>query len=390
MFASYTKRASAQDQFVIRSATLTVLHPAAPNSMIKSLRFRARAVSFAALLFASLGLLTSCSDEPLARATQVPEELLLTPLVGRRNNPFVDDSGTPSDSGAWQGTWILRGHLLALTATHAQPGQNENKAFLFGYSYRAKRFFMLTVIAGGSVPDSVNVSWFTIKDKTWQFMPEEVDVGGKAVERQMVWNEKEPAAKALATPNAQDADWTLPPARTEMSQFAGWQGVWPMHTEEHNSKAEGVLVNGHFESKPLGGGYFLGWFEHNDVTVNAVKKTSDQEVDIWGYSEVMHNYFRVNLITVGNGDRLVPMVASAAMFTPIGENGLLLASPLTSTKIDNKDVPSRYGLFRFADTLYVFEQYLLGGINWTDRPSGKVKWVRITTPTPPAQSHPAK
>jgi hypothetical protein len=347
--------------------------------MIKSLRLRAQSISFAAFLFASLGLLTSCSDEPLARANQVPEEMLLTPLVGRRNNPFAPDNASASDSGAWQGQWILNGHMLSLTATHLAPGQTENKGFLFGYSYRAKRFFMLTVTAGGSAPDSVNVSWFTIKDKTWRFMPEEVDIGGKAVERQMAWNETDPIAKPLATVSPQDSSWTLPPARTEMSQFAGWSGHWPSNTHEQTAKGEDAIINGAFDSKPVGGGYFLVWLERNDILLNTSKRTSDREVDVWGYSDVSHFFFRVNFGTATDGHPIAPVVAYSPYFAPLGENGLLLMRPLYKTKVGAENLTSRYGITQYHDSLFLFEQYLVGGINWTNGAGRQVIWAKMKT-----------
>jgi hypothetical protein len=356
--------------------------------MIKSFRLRARSLSLAALLGVSLGLLSSCSDEPLARANQVPQELLLTPLIGRRHNPFIEQQGSPSDSGEWQGAWILRGHMLALTATHLPPGQTENRAFLFGYSYRAKRYFMLTVTAGGSAPDSVNVSWFAISNKTWRFMPEAVNAEGKAVERQIVWKESDPSAKPLATPDPQDASWTLPPARTEMSQFNGWNGRWPSHTRETNAKGENADITGMIESKRIGNGYFLAWFEQNDITIGFTKKSTDREIDIWGYSDITHNYFRVNLGTATEGHPIAPVVAYAPFFVPLGENGLLLSGPYYKTKVGNEALTSRYGITQYHDSLFLFEQYLVGGINWTNGPSRQVIWGKIKPPaatTPPAK-----
>ncbi|MEO7083296.1 MAG: hypothetical protein ABI442_10345 [Gemmatimonadaceae bacterium] len=350
--------------------------------MIRTIRLRAQAISLAALAFISLGAVTSCSDEPLARAAQAPEELALTPLVGRRHNPFIEHMGSPSDSGEWRGTWLLRGHMLAFTAAYLPPGQTENKAYLFGYSIRAKRYFMMVVTAGGSAPDSVNVSWFTIKDKTWRFMPEAVNVNGKAVERQLVWNEKEPTAKAAATIAVEDSSWVLPPARTEMLQYAGWTGRWPSRTNEKTGKGDDAAITGVFDSKSIANGYFLGWFEQNDITVNASKKTSDREVDIWGYSDVTHSYFRVNLVTALDGHAVAPGVQYAPFFSKLGDNGLLLAAPLYKTKVGNESLTSRYGIIRYDDTLYIFEQYLVGGINWTNSPLRQTKWGRFKSAAP--------
>jgi hypothetical protein len=385
MFASYINAGQRLDQSGFPPSVTHGASPAASHSMTKSLRLRTRSISVAALLFASVGLLTSCSDEPLARANQAPEELLLTPLIGRRNNPFVGEKGASSDSGVWQGSWILRGHMLALTAAHVRPGQIENRAFLFGYSYRAKRFFMMTVISNPSPPDSVNVQWFSIKDKVWRFMPEELEIDGKAVERQMAWSEKDPLAKPLATIALEDSTWTLPPARTEMSQFAGWQGRWPSKTVESMGKSgDNAVINGVFDSKPIAGGYFLGWFEQNDITPTAAKKMSDRELDIWGFSDVTHSYYRINIVTAVDGHQMAPSVAYYPFFTKLGDNGLLLAAPLYKTKVGAEALWSRYGIIRYQDTLYVFEQYLVGGINWTNSPARQAKWGRLSGPPLPA------
>lgn len=347
------------------------------NLFIRTFRY-----SLATLLI-GVATLSSCSDEPLPRARQVADETALNPLIGRRGNPFNGEAAVGSDSGTWQGGWILGGHILTLTATHLPPGRTENKVYLFGYSVHAKRYFMMVVTAGKTAPDSVSVSWFTIKDKVWRFMPEEETVGGKAVERQMVWDTREQTAKLAASVAASDTGWTLPPPRKEMSRFTRWQGHWPDRRTETTAKGGTALIDGTFDSKKIANGYFLVWLTHNDVTLPNAGRSVDREVDVWGFADVPQKYFRVDVVT---GFAVAPFVAYAPWFDPFYDEGLILSPPYYNSMVGNESLPTRYGLVLDPpDTLFVFEQYRVGGINWKSSAARQAKWVKIQTAPEPTK-----
>ncbi len=315
---------------------------------------------------------TACTDEPLPQDTQSGEERRLAPLVGRHGNPFVASAGNDTSS-QWEGKWQLNGHILALEQTHLPAGQVGSRIDLFGYSVSAKRFFMIDVKSGGTASDSVGVKWFVINGNQWRFLPTEDTVAGKATVRGLVWDTKTPAATIVS---ADSVDPPPPPhPRAEMGLFKYWPGKWPnKHTES------GVDVDGTFDSKLIGNGNFLVWFQNNVLTDTSKKVFRERQVSVWGFSDVTHRFYRVDIAMLVN-QPITPRIIFTPWFITDEENkGLMLVSPLLKQQVGSERLPTRYAIGMSpvnSDTLIVIQQYLYGGVTWTNMPGGMAKWARI-------------
>jgi hypothetical protein len=354
-----------------------------------------------ALMIFAAGFIGPCvaqeAAEEVVIAPPVPEEKKLDALTGKWQGAFRGEE----QGGTWEGKWILDGHLLTLGATNLAPGKVQKEVDVFGYSARAKRHYMIAITAGGQIADKAEIFWFTIDGNVWHFAPTETKVGGKAVHRRVSWRVNSPGHMTILLESSEDGvHWTssgqrerrwipadgkaaaaaspapkqsvtgaadpqeqgpVPPPGPEMARLSTWVGTWP---NKHQEK--GFLVDGSMDSKLLGDGYFLGFFETNKLVYDSGKKRSQKEVDVWGYSDTARLYFRIDSVTYNDGAR-TPEIDLSYWWFGKGD-AVILGAPIPETKIGDKTVRVRYGfVMEQPNVLTVFEQDLTDGVHWSER-----------------------
>jgi hypothetical protein len=371
-----------------------------------------------AFSLSALGMLTSRGAEQATPSIPPPgpEEQKLAVLIGKWQSPFHGErrtSSPPENTDCiWEGKWILNGHLLSLEATNLPKGRHERELDVFGYSGRTKSHYMLAITAGNHGRDEVEVFWFTIDGNVWRFAPTEVRIGDKVIQNRVVWELKSADLTITRTESSEDGIhwtnsgqgehrriqgdptpgiikalpenratarkgieeiWKLPPPGPEMERVPARTGTWP-----NKHQGPEFYVAGTWDSRSVGDGYFLGWFETNDEIYatsqkNAAPRVEKQrEVDIWGYSDTASLYFRIDAVTYKtdsifpDGTLPAPLVDDNWLWWTNRGKGVAMAIPLEQ-KIDGKVVYVRWGLeSESPDTRTIFEDRSQDGVHWTE------------------------
>src|SRR5262249_34196631 len=153
----------------------------------------------------------------------------------------------------------------------------------------------------------------------------------------MSWNTQTPKI-TVATIDTIDAP--PPPApREEMALFNRWQGTWPNKHFEGSAEFDGT-----FDSKLVNRGNFLVWFDKTIVKDSTGKPFNNHQVDIWGFSDVSHKYYRVDVAT-SLDKPITPQVVYTPWFVANDAGqGLMLIAPLEKRRVANETQPTRYAI----------------------------------------------
>ena len=137
--------------------------------------------------------------------------------------------------------------------------------------------------------------------------------------------------KATAAAGDSPEQRPMPPSGPEMAKLSNWVGTWPNKQQE-----KGFAVDGSMDSRLIGDGYFLSFFETNKLIYDSGKKRSQREVDVWSYSDTARMYFRVDSVTYNDGVR-TPEIDLSYWWFARGD-AVILASPLQEIKNRRQDL----------------------------------------------------